>query len=89
MTTNHLEKIDPAIYRAGRVDGLVEMKKCDHTQIKKIFKKCIDRNIKEEVLEKILEYKYSPADIIFHLKNNYMYYSKVIKRCKTLIFKIK
>ena len=27
ITTNHIEKLDPAIYRAGRIDNLIEMKK--------------------------------------------------------------
>lgn len=68
MTTNHLEKIDPAIYRAGRVDLLIEMKNSDHTQIKNIFKKFIQRDIDSSVLNKIEEYKFEPAKIIFRLK---------------------
>ena len=30
MTTNHIDHIDPAIYRAGRVDSIIEMLKSDH-----------------------------------------------------------
>ena len=69
ITTNHLEYIDPALYRPGRMDNLICMKLCDHYQIKKIFKRFIRREIKQEVLEKIKEDKYSPAEIIFHLIN--------------------
>lgn len=68
MTTNHLEKIDPAIYRAGRVDALIEMKKSDHNQIKKMFKRFISRDIDEKILSQIEEFKYEPAKIIFRLK---------------------
>lgn len=68
MTTNHLENIDPAIYRAGRVDSLIEMKKSDHTQIKKMFKRFISRDIDINVLNKIEEHKWVPAKIIFRLK---------------------
>lgn len=68
MTTNHLEKIDPAIYRAGRVDSLIEMKKSDYTQIKKMFKRFILRDIDEKILSQIEEFKYEPAKIIFRLK---------------------
>lgn len=68
MTTNHLEKIDPAIYRAGRVDSLIEMKKSDYTQIKKMFKRFILRDINEKILSQIEEFKYEPAKIIFRLK---------------------
>lgn len=69
MTTNHLEKIDPAIYRAGRVDLMIEMKKSDHTQIKKMFRNFISRDIDQNVLDLIEEYKYTPAEIIFRLKD--------------------
>lgn len=68
MTTNHIEKIDPAIYRAGRVDKKVEMKKSDHYQISKIFKRFIKRDINPEILKNIKEYTYTPAEIIFKLK---------------------
>ena len=68
MTTNHLDKIDPAIYRAGRVDFLIEMKKSDHTQIKKMFKRFISRDIDKKILSQIEEFKYEPAKIIYRLK---------------------
>lgn len=69
ITTNHLEKIDPALYRAGRIDNLVEMKLSDHYQIKKIFKRFIRREINPDVLAKIKEDTFSPAEIIYHLIN--------------------
>jgi chaperone BCS1 len=68
MTTNHLDKINPVIYRAGRVDSLIEMKKSDHTQIKKMFKRFISRDIDDKILSQIEEFKYEPAKIIFRLK---------------------
>ena len=30
MTTNHLERLDPALYRKGRIDAMIQLKKCDH-----------------------------------------------------------
>lgn len=68
MTTNHIEKIDPAIYRAGRVDKKIEMKKSDHYQISKIFKRFIKRDIDQNILKRIKEYTFTPAEIIFKLK---------------------
>lgn len=68
ITTNHLDKLDPALYRAGRMDKLIEMKRCDRYQIRKIFRRFIMRDISTEVLEKIQEDKYTPAEIIFHIK---------------------
>ena len=68
MTTNHIEHIDTAIYRAGRVDAVIEMKKSDHYQIIKIFKRFIERDIDNSILNKIKENTFTPAEIIFRLK---------------------
>lgn len=69
VTTNHIKHLDPAFYRDGRFDVKIELKLCDHFQINKIYHKMIGRNIDLEVLDKIPENKYSPASIIFHVKN--------------------
>jgi SpoVK/Ycf46/Vps4 family AAA+-type ATPase len=68
ITTNHLAKLDPALYRAGRMDKLIEMKKCDRYQISKIFRRFMLRDISQEVIERIEEDTYTPAEIIFHVK---------------------
>jgi ATP-dependent 26S proteasome regulatory subunit len=68
MTTNYLNKLDKAIHREGRVDVKIEMKLCDHHQIKLIFKKFIKRDINEEILQKIPEDKYIPAAIIEQMR---------------------
>jgi ATP-dependent 26S proteasome regulatory subunit len=67
ITTNYIENLDPALYRSGRIDNLVEIKKCDHYQISKIYKRFIQRDIDTEILNKIPEDKFTPAKIIFHL----------------------
>lgn len=68
LTTNHIKNLDPALYRAGRMDNLIEMKKSDHYQISKIYKRFIQRDLDKDILNKIPEDKYTPAQIIFHLK---------------------
>ncbi len=70
ITTNHLEVLDPAIYRVGRVDCVIELRPCDHYQIRKIFKTITKTDIDENLLSKIPEYKFTPAEIIFWLFNN-------------------
>jgi ATP-dependent 26S proteasome regulatory subunit len=67
MSTNHIEKLDPAIYRAGRMDICIELMACDHYQIKKIFKRIINRDIDPAVLSQIPDNRFVPAEIIFHL----------------------
>lgn len=67
ITTNHLENIDPALYRPGRVDIQIEFHKCDHDQIKQIFQHIIGRPLAADVLEKIPKYTYAPAEIIFEI----------------------
>lgn len=69
-TTNHIEKLDPAFCRIGRFDVRIDMKLCDRYQIKKIYKTFVGNDIDDNVLEKIEEDKYSPAEIIFHLVNH-------------------
>jgi chaperone BCS1 len=72
MTTNHIEKIDPAIYRPGRMNLRIELKAADHYQIAEIYKNFYHRDINKEILLQIPEYKYTPAEFIFHFANYIM-----------------
>jgi ATP-dependent 26S proteasome regulatory subunit len=65
ITTNHIEKLDPALIRAGRIDFSMELLKCDMFQIKSIFKSIFGRELSSEII--IDENKYTPAEIIFEL----------------------
>jgi len=65
MTTNHKEVLDPAIYRPGRMDIDIELKKCDHYQITRIFYTIMCRNIDEDILRKIPIHHFSPAQVIY------------------------
>jgi hypothetical protein len=69
LTTNFKDKLDSAVFRSGRMDLTLELKPCSHFQIRNIFKKMMEREINEDVLEKIPEYTHTPASIIYHLKN--------------------
>jgi len=68
-TTNHKELIDPAFYRDGRFDVKIDMKLCDQYQINCIYKKFMNREVPEEILERIQEDTYTPANIIFRIKD--------------------
>ncbi len=66
-TTNHLEVIDPAFYRDGRFDLVVELKACDIYQYQMIYKKILGRSIPPALLAKLAVDKHTPAKFIFHV----------------------
>jgi ATP-dependent 26S proteasome regulatory subunit len=68
-TTNHIEKLDPAFYRAGRFNLKIELSACNHDQLNYIYKNMRGCEIPAEILNKIPEDVYKPAEIIFHLKD--------------------
>lgn len=48
MTTNKRDKLDPALFRDGRMNLSLELGACDHYQICNIFKKMKRRDIDED-----------------------------------------
>lgn len=61
MTTNHIEKIDPAIIRAGRIDRKIQYGYCNTAQIRDLYK-----SIFGDIEPKEYEFKegvHSPAEI--------------------------
>lgn len=71
ITTNYLEELDEAIYRRGRMDDVIELNLADSYQIGKIFARFIGRPLREDVLLRVTENTFIPADIIFHMKAVY------------------
>ena len=69
VTTNHEGKLDDAFTRPGRFDLILRLDKCNYYQIECIYKTMIKRDIDKNVLKRIKEYTYSPAEIIYHLRN--------------------
>lgn len=69
VTTNHINHLDPAFYRDGRFDVKIELKLCDRYQIDMIYQRILGRKLTDELLDKIPEDKYTPASIIFHIKD--------------------
>ena len=70
VTTNHIDHLDPAFYRDGRFDVKIELKLCNHYQIKCIYFRMLKKELPEDIIRKISENKYSPASIIYHIKNH-------------------
>ncbi len=70
MTSNHPEKLDPALYRTGRMDMQLHLGLCDHYQISEIYKGIRESDIDPEILNQIPENVFPPAEIIFHILRN-------------------
>lgn len=68
-SSNHPEKLDAAFLREGRFDLHIRLGYADHYQIQKIYTNFFEKCIPEELLGKIEEYKYTPANFIFRFKN--------------------
>lgn len=63
FTTNHLEVIDPALIRPGRVDMIIEFKNCTRAIIKQMFESFYEQTFDGAKFSKIKDYKISPASI--------------------------
>ncbi len=65
MTTNHKEKLDPALLRPGRVDVHVELANASHKQMIDLFLRFFPEklDLAEEFTKKIPEKKISMAKL--------------------------
>lgn len=70
FTTNHIERIDPAFKRQGRINYLIEMKLCNKYQLCRIYEKILGREPSKDLLNSFTENKYSPSTIIQTILQN-------------------
>merc|ERR1712008_539820 len=61
MTTNHLEKLDPALIRPGRVDLSLEFKRCNKKAIGDFFETFFPRNNLD--VKNVADGVWTPADV--------------------------
>jgi len=64
ISSNHYYDLDPALIRPGRIDLTLELSYASHDIIREIYKHFFDESIDEELLKKINDNYYSPAEII-------------------------
>jgi len=92
FTTNHLEHIDPAFFRSGRIDYRHEFRLASISIIKEMLCKIRDIDINNEqyskYFEKMIDYVLSPADIqtiCFKYKKNdaEMILNEIVELCKS------
>lgn len=70
MTTNHPEKLDPALTRYGRIDLKFELMECNRYQFSCIYRDLYKKELSEELLNQFREGKYTTAHVISHLFHN-------------------
>lgn len=64
ISSNHYDKLDPALIRPGRIDITHELSNASHNTISEIYQHLFNNKIDKTKLAKVKEYFYSPAELI-------------------------
>jgi len=71
MTTNHLEKLDPALVRPGRVDSSLEFKRCNKKAIGQFFESFFGKDKSSALdMKNIKDGVFTPAEVAQICINN-------------------
>lgn len=70
ITSNYLESLDPALYRIGRMDMVIEFRKMMCDDIAQMFKKWFDTDLPPEVREKMIDGVFTQAEIVDLFRND-------------------
>lgn len=73
MTTNHMDNLDDALIRPGRIDMRIIFDNCDKEQIAKLYETYFDEKCPECNIKNFEDYKYSPAfitNLFMQYRNN-------------------
>ena len=71
ITTNHYEKLDPALIRPGRIDMAIKLDNASLSSIAEMYEHYYGHKMDENDLEVIPDKFYSPAEIInFYVSNH-------------------
>jgi chaperone BCS1 len=64
ITSNHYNKLDPALVRPGRIDEHINLTNATKFTINDIYNYYYNKSIPEDIITKLEDYKYSPAYLI-------------------------
>ena len=71
ISSNYYNKLDKALTRPGRIDINLELQNANHEIIQKMYKHYFNDTISDDILKKIPEHKYSPAELVnYYLQSN-------------------
>ena len=80
ISSNHYYDLDPALIRPGRIDITLELSYASHQIIKDIYSHLFGEELDEDILNKINDNYYSPAEIINIYMNEDRNKEKFIER---------
>jgi SpoVK/Ycf46/Vps4 family AAA+-type ATPase len=70
ISSNHYDKLDPALIRPGRIDISLHLNNCTRNMIKQMYKQYYKSDIDENILNNIKDGYFSPAEVInFYVLN--------------------
>ena len=64
ISSNHYDKLDPALIRPGRIDITHELSNVSHNTLAEMYLNLFETEIDRDQLAKVEEFLYSPAEII-------------------------
>jgi ATP-dependent Zn protease len=85
ISSNHYDKLDPALIRPGRIDITHELSNASHNTISEIYSHLFGNKINNNKLTKVKEFFYSPAELIniyVSNKNEIDFMNRLLKNSK-------
>ena len=64
ISSNHYDKLDPALIRPGRIDITLCLDKCTRNMISEMYSRYYKKEMDTDILDQICDRFYSPAEII-------------------------
>ena len=88
ISSNHYEKLDPALTRPGRIDITLELSYVSRKTFSEIFTHLFEEKINASQLKRVPDKKYTPAEIMnMYISSNYNkddFLSRVCSRSKII-----